>query len=111
MIDFFGPGFEAAEKLGLLPQIEQIHYPIAQLSFFDGNGNELFSLPYKALRRRLFDNRHFNFMRDDLELILHSQIKGRVELRFGTTIASIQPDGDGVIREAERRLDGTVGAC
>jgi 2-polyprenyl-6-methoxyphenol hydroxylase-like FAD-dependent oxidoreductase len=96
MIDFFGSGYDAAEKLGLLPQIEEIHYPITQLSFRDANGKELFTIPYKVLRRRVFGDRHFNFMRGDLELLLYSHITSKVEVRFGTTIDSLRPDGDAV---------------
>ena len=90
MIDFFGSGFDAAEKLALLPELERIHYPIARLSFLNSAGNKKFSVPYTILRKRLFQNRHFNFLRGDLERVLHAQIEGRVDLRFATTIHAIQ---------------------
>lgn len=92
MIDFFGSGFDAAQRLGLLPQLEKIHYPIARLAFLGEQGKKRFSLPYKTLRKRLFDDRHFNFLRGDLERVLYSQIEGRVELRFGTTIDAVSQD-------------------
>ncbi len=62
MVDFFGSGYDAAERLGLLPDLERIHYPISKLAFLDGRGREKFAVPYPQLRK-LFENRHFNFMR------------------------------------------------
>jgi hypothetical protein len=47
MIDFFGSGYDAAESLGLLSDLEQIHYPIASLSFLDREDREKLSVPYK----------------------------------------------------------------
>lgn len=96
MIDFFGSGFDAAEKLGLLPHLQNIHYPVTRLVFLDSAGNERFSLPYKILRKKLFDDRHFNFMRGDLERVLHAQIQHIVELRFGTTVEAIHEDSEHV---------------
>jgi 2-polyprenyl-6-methoxyphenol hydroxylase-like FAD-dependent oxidoreductase len=90
MIDFFGSGFDAAEKLGLLPELRRIHYPVARLVFLDHSGKERFSLPYKTLRKRLFDDRHFNFMRGDLERVLYSQTQHSVAFRFGTSVEAIQ---------------------
>jgi 2-polyprenyl-6-methoxyphenol hydroxylase-like FAD-dependent oxidoreductase len=93
MIDFFGSGVDAAEKLGLLPDLGRIHYPVARLVFLDHAGKERFSLPYKSLRKRLFDDRHFNFMRGDLEHVLYSRIQHSVEFRFGTSVEAVQEKG------------------
>lgn len=92
MIDFFGPGYEAAERMGLLPRLAEIHYPIARLRFLDAHGEDRITLPYPALRHRLFLDRHFNFMRGELERVLYERVRDRVEVRFGTTISSLEPD-------------------
>lgn len=90
MIDFFGPGYDAAEKLGLLPELEAIHYPIKRLTFLGSKGVEKLSLPYSAFRKRIFENRHFNFMRGDLERVLYKKISSPSTVRFGTTVQSFQ---------------------
>ena len=95
MVDFFGSGYDAAERLGLLPDLERIHYPIAKLAFLNGRGREKFAVPYPKLRR-LFENRHFNFMRGDLEKVLLSKLSGEIDIRYGTTINSFEQDADGV---------------
>ena len=92
MIDFFGPGYDVCERWGLLPALREIHYPVARLRFLDSRGHEKFSVPYPTLRR-LFDNRHFNFMRGELERLLYDRIAADVRLRFGTTIDFIAQDG------------------
>lgn len=105
MIDFFGPGYDASEKLGILSDIEGIHYQIPRLSFIDAAGKERLSVSYAALRKNLFNDRHFNFMRGDLEWLLYSRIEGRVPMRFGTEVESFAQDG---ARVRARLTDGTA---
>jgi len=107
MIDFFGLGYGASEKMGILSDIEGIHYQIPSLSFTDSRGNERFSLEYAALRKNLFGGRHFNFMRGDLENLLYSRIEDRVRLSFGTTVESFQQDRSQV---HARLTEGTSGS-
>lgn len=92
MMDFFGPGYEVARRMGLLPDLQRIHYEIPRLRFLGGDGRERFSLQYRTLRRTLFGDRHFNFMRGDLERLLHHQIEDRVEIRFGATVETLRQD-------------------
>jgi 2-polyprenyl-6-methoxyphenol hydroxylase-like FAD-dependent oxidoreductase len=107
MIDFFGPGYDASEKMGLLPEIEGIHYQIPRLAFLGPAGKERFSLSYATLRKNLFGGRHFNFMRGDLERLLYSRIEDRVEVRLGTSVDSFEQDGSKV---RVKLTDGTTGS-
>jgi 2-polyprenyl-6-methoxyphenol hydroxylase-like FAD-dependent oxidoreductase len=91
MIDFFGSGYDVSEKMGLLSDLEKIHHPISRLVFVDATGRERFSIDYAAFRR-LLGGRHFNFMRGDLERLLHSKIKDRLRLRFGTRVESFRQE-------------------
>ncbi|MFC4075635.1 FAD-dependent monooxygenase [Salinithrix halophila] len=95
MIDFFGPGYEVAEKMGLLPELEAIHYPIQSVKFLHVQGEEKLSISYASLRS-LFQGRHYNFMRESLERLLYQRVKGRIDFRFGTTIQSLAQDPDQV---------------
>lgn len=95
MIDFFGPGYEAAEKMGLLYELEKIHYPVESLKFLSPNGKEKSSIPYQSLRNML-QNRHYNFMRGDLERLLYNRIKEHVDFRLGTTVQSITQSSEHV---------------
>ena len=93
MVDFFGPGYEASEKMGILSEIEGIHHQVPRLAFLGSSGEERFSLGYAALRRNFFGDRHFNFMRGDLERLLYSKIEDRVEVRLGTEVAALEQNG------------------
>lgn len=105
MIDFFGSGYDAMERLGLLPDVASIHYPVERLAFVDSAGRERFSVPYSALRRGLFQDRHFNFMRGDLERILYERVAGREGIRFSTTVTSLEETAG---RVHVRLSDGAV---
>jgi 2-polyprenyl-6-methoxyphenol hydroxylase-like FAD-dependent oxidoreductase len=94
MIDFFGPGFDAAERLGLLPALSEIHYPIGHLVFVDAKAKVGADLSYARLRRAVFRDRHMNFMRGDLVRVLHDRLQGRVPIRFGTAPKVLNPEGD-----------------
>jgi 2-polyprenyl-6-methoxyphenol hydroxylase-like FAD-dependent oxidoreductase len=96
MIDFFGSGYDAAERMGLLDDLEAIHYQIPRLSFVATTGRERFTIRYPTLRRRVFDNRHFNVMRGELERLLHDQLRRDVPIRFGTTVEVLREAGEHV---------------
>ncbi len=107
MIDFFGPGYDVSERMGILSDLEGIHYQISRLAFVDAVGNERFSVGYTGLRKTLFNGRHFNFMRGDLERLLYSKIEDHVPVCFGTEVSSFEQD------EAQvhvRFTDGTAGS-
>jgi 2-polyprenyl-6-methoxyphenol hydroxylase-like FAD-dependent oxidoreductase len=114
MIDFCGSGYDAAERLGLLPDLEEIHYPIGRLAFVDERGRERFALPYPRLRERLYEGRHLNFLRGDLEAVLYARVKDESPVRFGTTVDSFDAGSDGVeVRLSDgrmERVDVLVGA-
>ncbi|MFZ0368912.1 MAG: FAD-dependent monooxygenase, partial [Halobacillus sp.] len=65
------------------------------LEFRNEKGKFKFKLPYPSLRH-LFNGRHFNFLRGDLEQVLYDLVKDQVDFRFGITIEEIQQDDDQV---------------
>jgi 2-polyprenyl-6-methoxyphenol hydroxylase-like FAD-dependent oxidoreductase len=113
MIDFFGSGYDAAERLGLLKKFEAIHYPIAWLSFFAPDGALRFRISYETMRR-LLGGRHFNFMRGDLERVLFDALPDRSRVRFDTTIESFTQRAEGIEATlsdgSKERADLLVGA-
>jgi 2-polyprenyl-6-methoxyphenol hydroxylase-like FAD-dependent oxidoreductase len=99
MIDFFGSGYDVADRMKVLADLGRIHYPVERLTFIAPDGSERVSLEYPLLRTRLFDDRHFNFMRGDLEHVLYGRLNGRVAIRFGTSIEAVSEERQ-VIRAA-----------
>lgn len=95
MIDFYGSGFDVAEKMGLLEQLRGRHYPISQLTYVNDQGHKRAVLNLDKLRAAL-DHRHFNFMRGDLAQVLCEAVREDVPIRFGTTITQLQQRSDQV---------------
>jgi 2-polyprenyl-6-methoxyphenol hydroxylase-like FAD-dependent oxidoreductase len=114
MIDFFGSGYDAAARLGLLPDLASIHYQIDQLAFVNARGRQRFAIPYSALRHRLFDDRHFNFLRGDLARILYARLDRTAQIRFGATVSRFDEEPNGVSVTLSdgsvQRVDLLVGA-
>ncbi|MGA9286987.1 MAG: FAD-dependent oxidoreductase [Anaerobacillus sp.] len=107
MIDFFGAGYDVAEKLGMLDELGDIHYPIDSLGFMKGNGTEKYKISYRALRE-LLNQRHFNFMRGDLEKVLFEKVRDQVTFLFDVSPSKITED----VEKAHVTLsDGTELTC
>ena len=96
MIDFFGSGYDVAERMRLIPELGRIHYPVGRLTFVGLDGHERMSLPYPLLRARLFENHHFNFMRGELEQVLHKHLDHHTSVRFGTAPSSLTQERERV---------------
>jgi 2-polyprenyl-6-methoxyphenol hydroxylase-like FAD-dependent oxidoreductase len=46
MVDFFGPGWQAATALGIIPRIRELGYRVERLDYVDGRGRARASLPF-----------------------------------------------------------------
>ena len=104
MIDFFGSGFDAMERLGLLPELAEIHQPVERFIVLDAKGRLQLSVAYTVIRQRLFRNRHFNFTRGRLEQLLHRKLITST-IQFDTSVESYEEDDGGI---CVRLTDGTT---
>jgi 2-polyprenyl-6-methoxyphenol hydroxylase-like FAD-dependent oxidoreductase len=113
MIDFFGAGYDVAERMGLLPELRQIHYPIPEIVYVDEQGRRGASLDYE-LFCRLQNGRLLNFMRGDLARVLFANLSESVTIRFGRTIDAVEEQQDAVEVQLDdgrrERADMLVGA-
>ncbi|WP_233345884.1 FAD-dependent monooxygenase [Saccharomonospora iraqiensis] len=101
MIDFFGPGHEAVEAMGLLPAVEAVARPLAEADFVDERGRRRATVrPGQITRGPLL-----NLLRPDLERVLREHLPPAVDLRFGTGPVAVDEHGDGVRVTLD---DGTV---
>lgn len=113
MIDFYGSGFDVAEKMGLLDKLRARHYPVPQLDFVNKEGKIQGTFELEKFRG-LLNFRHFNFMRGDLADILYESVQDTVPVRFGTSITAIQPHSDKVTvtfsNDTTEEFDLVIGA-
>lgn len=107
MIDFFGPGYDTAERMGLLDELAGIEQHVDNLVFVDDKGAERLRVGYADMRLA-FRNRLFNFPRGELARVLYERLGGRARTTFGTSVESFTQDSNGV----QVRLDnGQIHHC
>ncbi len=113
MIDFFGPGFDAAERLGLLPALRGRGRDVGAVDWVDAEGRPRARLDYDLMRASL-DGKLFPLLRGDVERVLADDLPDGIELRFGATVHGVAQDADGVDVEladgSVERADLLVGA-
>lgn len=100
MIDFYGSGFDVAEKMGLLEalQAKSDQYHITKLTFVNERGQARATLDVDKFRS-ILRHRYFPLMRGDLETVIYATVKDRVPVRFGVTIERLENLPDGVAVE------------
>jgi len=89
MMDFWGTGWDVAERIGILDDIRAIHYPIDHLQYVDRDGRPFVSTPIERVRRAL-NGQYIYLRRSDLEKILFNRASTLgIEVHFGTSIQAI----------------------
>ncbi|MBW1604586.1 FAD-dependent monooxygenase [Streptomyces sp. JJ66] len=104
MIDFFGPGYDAAEAMGVLPRLRELSYTVQEAAYVDAHGRRRAGLDYARFSRSV-GGRVLSIMRPDLEQALREHLSADVELRFGTSPTAVEDTGDTV---HVTLTDGTV---
>ncbi|MFF0579819.1 FAD-dependent oxidoreductase [Streptosporangium saharense] len=107
MIDFYGPGYEVAERMGLTPRLLQARYPVSELGYVDRDGRQTSRL---AMSRSF--ERVVSLLRADLVRAVHDDV--RTPVTYGTSVAGIEQRDEGVTVEltdgTRREVDLLVGA-
>ncbi len=113
MIDFFGPGYDAADAMGLLPAIGEVAYPVDEVGLVDEHGRRRAGVPYAQFAKAV-QGRLRSVMRADLEHVLRHNLPKNVDVRFGTTLVGVADHGDAVLLTlddgAQLEADLLVGA-
>ena len=113
VIDFWGLGYDIAEKMGLLPDIARIGYPMQELRIVDDEGRRLSGFGVQVFRK-LTGERYITLGRSDLSKLIYDRISGSCEIIFGDSITTLREADDAVHVEfehgGERHFDLVVGA-
>jgi 2-polyprenyl-6-methoxyphenol hydroxylase-like FAD-dependent oxidoreductase len=113
IIDFWGLGYDVAEKMGLLPRIHELGYAVREVRFVDRNGRKRGGFPVDAFSR-MTKGRFTSLRRSDLSAALYHALEGKAETIFGDSIAGIREEGPrvtiGFDHAAPREVDLVVGA-
>lgn len=113
VIDFWGLGYDLAERMGLANNIERVGYHMRELRIVDDRGQRVAGFGTKVFRE-LTGGRFVTLGRSDLSRLLYEKIKGTTEVIFGDEIVGFHEDADSVqvqFKHArERSFDLVIGA-
>jgi 2-polyprenyl-6-methoxyphenol hydroxylase-like FAD-dependent oxidoreductase len=113
MVDFWGPGFEVAERMGLGPKLHEKGYRFGEIRLVDAAGRRFAHLGVDAVAGGLGD-RYVSILRADLSAMLFARAADRVETRFDDEVTALWEVGDQAeasFRRGDReRFDLVVGA-
>ena len=113
VIDFWGLGYEIAERMGLASEINRIGYHMRELRIVDSRGERVTGFGTSVFHE-LTGGRFVTLGRGDLSRLLFKKIKGTTDVLFGDEIVGLEEDANGVrvqFKHAdERQFDLVIGA-
>ena len=113
VIDFWGLGYDIAERMGLISEINRIGYHVQQLRIVDDTGRRLAGFGTRVFSE-LTDGCYVTLQRSDLSRLLFQIVKGQTETLFDDEIVAIEEQLDHVRVELKhagpRRFDYVIGA-
>jgi 2-polyprenyl-6-methoxyphenol hydroxylase-like FAD-dependent oxidoreductase len=113
VIDFWGLGYEIAERMGLASEINRIGYHMRELRIVDSRGERIAGFGTSVFHE-LIGGHFVTLRRSDLSRLLFKKIKGTTDVLFGDEIVCLKEDANGVrvqFKHAdERQFDLVIGA-
>jgi 2-polyprenyl-6-methoxyphenol hydroxylase-like FAD-dependent oxidoreductase len=88
-IDFWGAGFNVAEKMNIVPDLNKADLKITEVAFVDENNKRKGGLNYVKLKK-LMNYRALTLLRSDLSKVIYNHLDKDVEIIFGDTISKIE---------------------
>ena len=113
VIDFWGAGFEIADRMHLLPEIRGKGYMFRELRVVNRSGKRVAGFPVDVFSQ-ITHGRYVSLPRGELAASIFGKIEGNVETIFGDSVDRIEQTGSGVQVTFEsgvaREFDLVVGA-
>jgi 2-polyprenyl-6-methoxyphenol hydroxylase-like FAD-dependent oxidoreductase len=113
IIDFWGVGYDIAEKMGIIERVRALGYQVSEVRFVDRRGSKIGGFSTEVFRR-MTEGRFTSLRRSDLAATIYAAIEGEVEVLFGDSIAMIEDEGESLHVHFEhaspRRVDLLIGA-
>jgi 2-polyprenyl-6-methoxyphenol hydroxylase-like FAD-dependent oxidoreductase len=113
VVDFWGAGFDIADRMGLLPDLRTRGYFVNEVRVVNSSGRRISGFS-AGVFARLTGGRYISIPRGDLAASIFALIDGKVETIFGDTINRIEQNASGVRvafeRGQPRQFDLVIGA-
>ncbi len=95
VIDFWGVGYDIAEKMGLVEEIRRLGYQMREVRFVDRRGRSRGGFDVSVFTR-LTNGRFTSVRRSDVSAAIYGAIESRVETLVGDSVAGIEEHDRGV---------------
>jgi len=113
VIDFWGRGFDVAEKMEILPAIKREGYDVKELRLVGADSRRIGGFTADVFRSAT-NGRYVSIPRGELAKIIYQKIEGSCETIFGDSVTNIEQSTDRVHlsfrRAAPRDFDIVIGA-
>ncbi|HEY3795182.1 MAG TPA: FAD-dependent monooxygenase, partial [Bradyrhizobium sp.] len=113
VIDFWGLGYDIAERMGLIAEINRAGYKAQEMRIVDDRGRRVAGFGTRVFTE-LTAGRYVTLARSDLSRLLFEKLEGDTEVIFGDEIVSLEEHCSGVrvqLKHAgERQFDLVIGA-
>lgn len=113
IIDFWGIGYDVAEKMGLVERIRERGYQVREVRLVDDRGIPVGGFKVDVLREST-RGRFTSVKRSDVAAVVYEALGGKVETLFGDSIARIDEQPErvriGFDHAAAREVDLVIGA-
>jgi 2-polyprenyl-6-methoxyphenol hydroxylase-like FAD-dependent oxidoreductase len=90
-VTFGGIGYDAAERMGILPALQARAFITEELVYHRPDGRPRFSLTRETIAATMGD-RSMNILRGDIETVLFDAARDHTEIRFATTVTAVDQD-------------------
>ncbi|MEZ5936810.1 MAG: FAD-binding domain [Hyphomonadaceae bacterium] len=107
VIDFWGQGYDVAERMGLAPHLNEIGYHITDVRIEDSGRRRAGGFSAEVFSRAT-NNRYVSLARGDLSAALYGALED-VETLWGTEIAALEEDEAGVAATFRASAHGQSG--
>jgi 2-polyprenyl-6-methoxyphenol hydroxylase-like FAD-dependent oxidoreductase len=94
LVDFWGAGFDVAERMGILPELKRRGYVVTEARAVDRKGRRVASFKPWAIMGPT--ERYLSIPRSDLAAVIYNALCGGVELILNDTVQVLADDGDRV---------------
>ncbi|MEV2237447.1 FAD-dependent oxidoreductase [Micromonospora sp. NPDC049891] len=96
LVNLLGAGYDAAERLGLVPALAERALGLFTTVLVRADGRPKLTVP-SAVAEAALGPRTLTVFRGDLEDVLYEAVRDRAEIRFGTTVESVDQNADRVL--------------